>query len=295
MLSILIPTYNYDCYRLVCDLQAQAMECGCRFEIIVADNASTVPIVNLDRINSMEHCRLIRRKENVGRPCNRNMLADSARYPYLLFIDADAEVCRPDFIRKYLSYCTPGCCVVGGKACNLSVSDKEYSLRMRYEECREANPSYRKSLTTFNLLIDKSLFMAVMFDESLSLYGNEDFLFGADPRIREHISFIDNPLIHDDVDVNPVFLRKTEEACANMLKIYRDYPDRELYKYSKLLKYFRLMEKSRCATVAAALFPVVKGGLLRNLTSPDPSLFMLDVYKLLYVCCLDAQSKKRRH
>ena len=44
MLSILIPTYNYDCSRLIRDLQAQAEQAGIDYEIIVADDASPIYI-----------------------------------------------------------------------------------------------------------------------------------------------------------------------------------------------------------------------------------------------------------
>ena len=40
MLSILIPTYQYDCSRLVNDLHLQAQQLGVPYEIIVADDAS---------------------------------------------------------------------------------------------------------------------------------------------------------------------------------------------------------------------------------------------------------------
>ena len=40
MLSILIPTYNYVCVKLVSDLQQQAEGLGCPYEILVADDAS---------------------------------------------------------------------------------------------------------------------------------------------------------------------------------------------------------------------------------------------------------------
>ena len=38
MLSILIPTYNYDCTCLVRDLQTQAQRLGIGYEVIVADD-----------------------------------------------------------------------------------------------------------------------------------------------------------------------------------------------------------------------------------------------------------------
>ena len=46
MISILIPTYNYSCRALVCDLQAQCVrlqrsDSTFEYEILVADDAST--------------------------------------------------------------------------------------------------------------------------------------------------------------------------------------------------------------------------------------------------------------
>ena len=52
MLSILIPTYNYDCYDLVKELHRQATELNIEFEIIVADDCSTINIANNKKINT---------------------------------------------------------------------------------------------------------------------------------------------------------------------------------------------------------------------------------------------------
>lgn len=42
MLSILLPVYNCHCEALVTELQRQCVECGTDFEIIVADDGSSV-------------------------------------------------------------------------------------------------------------------------------------------------------------------------------------------------------------------------------------------------------------
>ena len=77
MLSILIPTYNYDCMQLVDDLQAQALQAGIEHEIIVADDASpdTIYKVANRAINDNPYCRLIELETNVGRARIRNLLA----------------------------------------------------------------------------------------------------------------------------------------------------------------------------------------------------------------------------
>ena len=94
MLSILIPTYNYDCRRLVSDLYQQAEQAGIEYEIIVADDASPTYIYKEKNreINHLPNCRLIELQENVGRSRIRNRLADEALHEWILFMDCDAEV-----------------------------------------------------------------------------------------------------------------------------------------------------------------------------------------------------------
>ena len=100
MLSILIPTYNCDCTRLVKELYSQAEHADVDYEIIVADDASPMVEHKMKNreINALPHCRLIELEENIGRARIRNRLADEARHEWLLFMDADAEVISDDFI-----------------------------------------------------------------------------------------------------------------------------------------------------------------------------------------------------
>ena len=82
-LSILIPTYNYDCSHLVLQLLEQQPK---EAEIIIGDDCSTKPI------KEISGCRIFRPEHNLGRAAIRNALAREAKGEWLLFIDADAEV-----------------------------------------------------------------------------------------------------------------------------------------------------------------------------------------------------------
>lgn len=55
MLSILIPTYNYNVYPLVSELHRQCLECGIAFEIIVFDDGSNRYIKDNQQINSFKN------------------------------------------------------------------------------------------------------------------------------------------------------------------------------------------------------------------------------------------------
>ena len=69
MLSILIPTYNYVCVKLVTDLQQQAERLECPYEILVADDASEEAFKRENRkINGIPGCKYIELQENVAYP-----------------------------------------------------------------------------------------------------------------------------------------------------------------------------------------------------------------------------------
>ena len=87
MLSILIPTYNYVCVKLVTDLQQQAERLECPYEILVADDASEDAFKRENRkINGIPNCKYIELQENVGRSRIRNILGCLARYDYLISV-----------------------------------------------------------------------------------------------------------------------------------------------------------------------------------------------------------------
>ena len=130
MLSILIPTYNYDCTNLVRDLHRQAECAGIDYEIVVADDASPIKecAERVREINTWPNCRLIELERNLGRARIRNRLADEARFEWLLFMDSDAEVISDSFIVDYLKHTDAD--VVCGGLCHADVlPSPEVSLR----------------------------------------------------------------------------------------------------------------------------------------------------------------------
>ena len=153
MLSVLIPTYNYVCVKLVTDLQRQAEGLGCAYEILVADDASKEDYKRENRkINHISHCKYIELEENVGRARIRNILGQQARYEYLLFIDSDAAVVSGRFLGNYMAVRRQAPVIYGGLV--------QRSLRrQRYVGLlRQANSSPR----TKGLTLCLPLFWAVV-------------------------------------------------------------------------------------------------------------------------------------
>ena len=56
MLSILIPTYNYNVYPLLTELKKQADLANLPYEILVLDDASSLFIAENSKINVLENC-----------------------------------------------------------------------------------------------------------------------------------------------------------------------------------------------------------------------------------------------
>ena len=104
MLSILIPTYNYNAFPLVEELQNQAIEAGIAFEIIILDDGSTDEISlneNL-KINTLENCSFEKNETNIGRAKNLNKLATKSQYDWLLFMDCDTFPKSKNCITTYI-------------------------------------------------------------------------------------------------------------------------------------------------------------------------------------------------
>lgn len=295
MLSILIPTYNYDCYPLVSGLQRQASALKINFEVIVADDASREEMKGENRkINEIPGCRYVELERNIGRACIRNYLAESARFDNLLFIDSDAGIKEDDFLEKYLKEAGSKKVVCGGLLHAHSMPSADVSLRYTYEKMadkyrvasiREQCP-YDK-FTTFSFLIPRTLFLDIKFDCNFVKYGHEDTLFGYELRKRNvPIVHIDNPLYHLGLESNDTFLKKTETSIRN-LYIEKD----KLMEHSRLyILYSRICRKG--LRIPLLLFYKSAHRLLKmNLLGRHPDMRVFALYKLGYLCAFENRYK----
>ena len=288
MISILIPTYNYNITRLVVDLHQQALDTYVDFEIIVIEDGSTLFVEDNKAVNDFEFCRHIILSENIGRSAVRNKLADEAKYGHLLFMDCDAEVCSEYFVAKYVSFCKEECVVIGGTAYDPNENDPQFSLRLTYGRKRESRAVTERSknnFATFNFMISKSIFNQVRFDESIQGYGHEDMVFGHQlHQLGYEFIQIENPLIHKGLDDNETFLRKTKEATHNLFQLYQTGHYPYLAEESKLLHSFIRIYKPGLTPLCAWGLNQLQTVLERKLCSASPSLRLYDLYKLLFMC-----------
>ncbi|MDR0872386.1 MAG: glycosyltransferase [Prevotellaceae bacterium] len=297
MLSILIPTYNYNVTKLAGDLQQQAKSSGIDFEIIIAEDGSQKFLKENAEVEKMDFVRHLAFENNVGRGANINRLADAAQFDILLIIDSDAEVCSEDFLKNYLPFCNENAVVVGGTAYDENENNPKYSLRLKYGRAREAlTVQVRENgkfqiFTTFNILISKKIFNQIRFNDNIREYGQEDTLFRSDLlRQNYKITHIENPLIHRGLDENAIFLKKTETSMKNLFLLYQTKKYPELRNYSNLLNTFLKLKKCHLIWIVNLFFMLSKKMITGNLMSKNPSLFLFDLYKLGFLCNIATQN-----
>lgn len=287
-ISILIPTYNHVCVQLVSTLQQQASLLPISYEIIVADDGSTLrETIQANRvISEYTNCRYIERPENAGRAAIRNYLAEKALHPWVLFIDSDMVVQHSDFLRRYVD--TPdeqavwdGGISVGGDARQL-----RRNLRYRYEranehlhttERRQCEP-YR-DFHTANFMAPKSLMLKYPFDLRFRHYGYEDVLFGMQLE-KAHIPIlhIENPLSFEVFETNAQFLEKTEEGLRTLYMFRHELKDG-----SRLLQ---RVQHIGWLLPMLRLYHQTTNKLERRFLLRHPSLFLFSLYRLGYFATL---------
>jgi len=285
MLSILLPVYNCHCRALVTELQRQCVESGTEFEIIVADDGSSVTsyVEHNLRIERLEGVRYITRKQNVGRSAIRNFLISQAQGEWLLFIDGDLTLDNPHFIRRYLQ--TKSNVVVGGIRIGGDPDIWKDNLRYRYEKAYEQKNTLQdrqchatKHFRTTNFLAHKDIMMEHSFDENFVQYGYEDVLFGKSLAM-DHVAIthIDNPITLDFFESNSEFLDKTEQSLRT-LYTFRN----QLKGYSQLLETAEKIKKLHLQKLVNAAYFLVGQRIKKHLQGNNPSIFLFNVYKLMY-------------
>ncbi len=288
MLSILIPTYNFDCSALAQELQRQITSSGITAEVIVMDDASpNHQLRNANAsINEFPHCRFIQLHHNVGIARIRNLLADEAQYNYLLFLDADVYPVYDNFITRYLDARDKADVVCGGLMFRATPPSPLCTLRYKYGSIVESQSVEKRmqqpfaEFRTLNFFISRKAFMATRFNEEFVRYGHEDTFFGKELQQKGFsITHIDNPIYHDVPDTNEQFLSKTRRSIENL----REHYDL-LLSHVKLLRLYDKLHRYHMSGVIATLFSIIEPLLLHNLNSSHPSLTLLNIYKAGYIC-----------
>jgi len=302
MLSILIPTFNYDCTRLVADLRFQAAALQAEdatfdYEIMVWDDASTDASVAQKNfcISGWDKCEFRRLPVNHGRAAIRNRMVEASHGDYVLLIDNDAEVCAPGFVRDYWHSRHKAEVVCGGIVTPTALPRPGHELRYKYERNAEKKRTvgFRNRhpylyFTTFSVMLSRQVADSQAFDERCTEYGYEDALYGLILQQRGvSICHINNPLVHLGIESSPEYLKKTEAALRTLSRLGE--PLQSVAGASKVVK---RLERYKFRHLIASLFPHLRPMLWKQLTGPHPSLFLFNAYKVGYYAQLQENANK---
>lgn len=295
MISILIPVFNYNSYPLVNELYKYCTESNIHFEILCQDDASNEFLQENQRINNVKHCNFSKNNLNLGRGPNINLLAEKAKFDWLLIMDCDTFPIQNNFIRNYIFQINNDEKVVfGGIEYQKEKPADHQLLRWYYGNARESlsvekrktNPN--GNALTSNILIQKKVFLSTKFDASITKYGYEDLVFLSDlKKKRIVVKHIENPTYHLGLETSKQFLDKTKTALENLKKI--TLSNSSASSESKLLKVSILLKRLHLVTFIAFLFKKNERKMEQNLLSATPSLLLFNLYKLGYYCEINSK------
>lgn len=304
MLSIAIPIFNFDVCMLVNTLHRQAVKANVPFEILCFDDGSNISYKLLNRsLLGLPYVSYHELPKNIGRVAIRNLLAQKAAYPYILFMDCDSWVVSEEYIANYLTYCTGDELVVcGGRTYdNRPPVDSTTYFRWYYGTKREVKDAGHRSqypnrsFMTNNFLIAKSILEKVSFDSNIKGYGHEDTLMGYELKKRNiNIIHINNPLSHIGIESSKAFLVKSKQAVGNLQYMLSRYKSDTgvINEDVKILKYYSRLENIGVAKPLGMFYKYFKKAMVGNLLSSRPNLAVFDLYKLSYLASINEKTSK---
>lgn len=292
MLSILIPTYNYNVYPLVEELHKQCIELGIVFEILCQDDASKSALnINNEKINSLSNCNFISLEKNVAHRQNRNLLAKRAKYEYLLFLDGDSIVINSHYIKNYINNLKEYDVIYGGRLHPENYPSNQQILRWKYGKfiedklAKDRLKKPYKCLLFNNTIIKKECFNKVKFDTEITLYGHDDTQLSYQlSLIPSKIHHIDNQIKHGDIDSNEVYINKTKNSIKSLLVLYAS--KKIDYRYVSLLKLYVFLKTTKLHLIALLFYKIFKNTMTKNLVSNNPSLIVFNLFRISYMCSL---------
>jgi hypothetical protein len=294
VISVLIPTFNTDVSPLVDFLLRHHDFSSFKMEIIIWDDASN--IASLGQWD-YENISFFTSPLNMGRSKTRELLAEKAKYSYLLFLDADVLPVSTLFLAQYLQHASEDSVLVGGIRYESKKPESKRYFRWFYGKAREEisvenrikNP-YNHFMTG-NFLVPKSIFLQFPLHDVITGYGHEDTLLGYKfQQAGIQIRHIDNPVFHLGLEENEIFFAKSKEAVFSLLRLKQlgyTVP-------SKLISGYNLLEKLNLVASCAVFYPVFESRFIKNYIFSGNifSLFFFDLSRLLYFCTLSLKRGK---
>jgi glycosyltransferase involved in cell wall biosynthesis len=294
-ISLLIPVFDYDIVALVHSMKGALGKIPEFCEILIGDDGSSQEYKKKYQALAGDGVRVITSEKNIGRSAIRNRLALEAAGDYLLFIDADTMIpgTALAYISKYIPAMAMAKVICGGIIYPESPpGDPDKLLRWKYGKWREQKKASERNkyphagFSTFNVLIEKSVFSRIRFNEELKQYGHEDSLLSYQlKKAGIDVLHIDNGLVHEGLESNKEFLDKTKLGIENLSKLYDKVTDKRAFSETvSLLRYYRRLSYLKLTLILADIFIRYRERMEIRLDSKRISLWLFVFYRMSMFC-----------
>lgn len=292
MLSILIPTYNYNTYPLVFELKQQADLLNIPYEILVQDDCGSLFHVENEKINELENCFFRINETNLGRTHNRTILANNSKYNLLMFLDADVFPETSSFIANYHNEINKleNKVIFGGYKYGENPPKHSKSLRYYYGKAREEKDATARNKNQYafvfsgNMLISKKVFLDYNYSKADKLYGL-DIIFSHQLYINNiQANHIQNAIFHNGLEENEVFFNKSLQSVKSRKILFSETKNGG--KINSLFRYYLILKKLKLHFIVKILFEWSEKYLKSKIITEKPNLFYFDLYRLGYICSL---------
>lgn len=295
MLSILIPIYNQDVRPLVYTLAKQCNKLKINYQILCFDDLSSekYKIKNRELAFKM-NINYTELPENLGRSKIRNWLGKAAYFEYVLFLDGDSTVKSKDFIKNYVDVLPTNGVIYGGRNYQpRKPTNKKKHLHWLYGSKREALSAKKRKKDAYlnfqsnNFLIPEKVFKENLFDEKIEGYGYEDLMYAFMLEKKNiAVSHIDNPVIHDGLETNLVFIKKTEHSICNLVKLYQT----QKLKSTRLIIWYEWLKNYGLLSSFEWAYAKMEDNIKTNILSEKPSVKFFNFWKLhLFITHLNSK------
>lgn len=285
MLSILIPIYNQDVRKLVYTIAKQCNKLDINYQILCFDDGSMEKWKEKNKELAFKvNVNYTELSENLGRSKIRNWLGKAAYFEYILFLDGDSRILSRHFIQQYIAHLPSEDVIYGGRQyVKKKPTSTKKVLHWLYGTKREALSAKSRNKNPYlnfqsnNFLIPEKVFKDNLFDENVTGYGYEDLLYAVELQKKGiKIRHINNPIIHDGIETNTVFITKTKTSIQNLASLYQTGKITEtrltlLYEklsYYKILPLFNWFSNK------------YKTVIENNISSNKPSILLFNLWKL---------------
>ncbi len=293
MLSILIPVYNYDISSLVHEIHKQATKANITFEIICFNDGSIkYNDENNSSIDSLLHTKIINSEKNVGRVNARQILSNKALYDWLLFLDADVLPKSNHFIAHYLNNINSsydvfygGFAYINTKPNNSSILRWKYGKKFEEVDAAKRNLNPHQLIISANFFIKKTIFNKINSKIERKSYGLDNYFAALLKQNNINVLHLNNEVYHYGLETSNIYLNKTKECIVTLLWLFNN--DKMLSHNNKLLFTFVLLKKIKLNYLMMFFYKAFNSKMKVNLTGFTPNIYLLQLYKLSYICYKD--------